>query len=290
MVCGHAVEEVLVESGSATGVRLASGDIVAANAVLADCDATALYSRMVGLEHLPERIATGVRRFQRGSSTVKVDWALRSPIPWRDPDVHGAGTVHVASSLDELTVTASELSRELVPADPFLLVGQMTTSDPTRSPAGTEAAWAYTHVPQRIRGDAGGETVLDVWDAQSTDTFVTRMEARIEALAPGFRDCIVARHVFTPRSLEASDPNLVGGDINGGTAQLHQQLVFRPFGGLGRAETPIGGLYLASASAHPGGGVHGAPGANAARAAIAHRRTLRRLVPAGWRGDSHSRQ
>ena len=75
-----------------------------------------------------------------------------------------------------------------------------------------------------------------------------------------------------PRELEAQDANLVGGAVNGGTAQLHQQLVFRPMPGLGRPETPVRGLYLASASAHPGGGVHGAPGAIAARALLARRR------------------
>ena len=81
-----------------------------------------------------------------------------------------------------------------------------------------------------------------------------------------------------PHELEARNANLVGGAINGGTAQLHQQLVFRPVPGWGRAETPIAGLYLGSASAHPGGGVHGAPGMNAARAALFHDRlpSLRR--------------
>jgi phytoene dehydrogenase-like protein len=104
---------------------------------------------------------------------------------------------------------------------------------------------------------------------------VRRMEQRVEDLAPGFRDRILARYVAGPADLEAANANLVGGDIGGGTYQLHQQLVFRPFPGLGRAETPIPGLYLASASAHPGGGVHGACGANAARAALAHHRLAR---------------
>ena len=99
--------------------------------------------------------------------------------------------------------------------------------------------------------------------------FVARVERDLEARAPGFTDRIVGRSVLTPPMLEAADANLVGGAVNGGTAQLHQQLVFRPTIGLGRAETPIRGLFLASASAHPGGGVHGACGANAARAALA---------------------
>jgi phytoene dehydrogenase-like protein len=108
------------------------------------------------------------------------------------------------------------------------------------------------------------------------------MQARLEVLAPGFGDLVQARRVLGPRELEARDANLIGGAINGGTAQLQQQLVFRPIPGTGRPETPVRGLYLASASAHPGGGVHGAAGSNAARAAIAGRR-LRRLTRIGRR-------
>jgi phytoene dehydrogenase-like protein len=126
-------------------------------------------------------------------------------------------------------------------------------------------------VPQDVRGDAGGD-LTGRWDETETATFVARMEDEIEALAPGFRDLVRARHVHTPRTLEAANHNLVGGAVGGGTAQLHQQLVFRPVPGLARPETVVPGLYLASASAHPGGGVHGAPGAIAARAALnAHR-------------------
>jgi phytoene dehydrogenase-like protein len=112
---------------------------------------------------------------------------------------------------------------------------------------------------------------------------VERIEAIIDALAPGFRGSIRARHVFTPPGLEAANPNLDGGAVNGGTTQLHQQLVFRPVPGLGRPETPIPGLYLASASAHPGGGVHGAAGANAARAAVLGDRRHRARALVGWR-------
>ena len=98
------------------------------------------------------------------------------------------------------------------------------------------------------------------------------MEAQIEPLAPGFRAAIRARHITAPPDLERQNANLVGGAVNGGTAQLHQQLVFRPVPGLGRSETPVSRLFLASASAHPGGGVHGACGAIAARAALSRRR------------------
>jgi phytoene dehydrogenase-like protein len=110
------------------------------------------------------------------------------------------------------------------------------------------------------------------------------VQARLETYAPGFGDRILARRVLGPRELEARDENLVGGALNGGTANLHQQLVFRPVPGLGRAETPVKGLYLASSSAHPGGGGHGACGSNAARAALAHDRVRSVLTTLGSKG------
>ena len=105
------------------------------------------------------------------------------------------------------------------------------------------------------------------------------MQARLETRAPGFGARVLSRRVLGPRELEARDANLVGGAINGGTSQLHQELVFRPVPGLGRSETRVSGLFLGSASAHPGGGVHGAPGMNAARAAVAHDRLHRMTGP-----------
>ena len=153
-------------------------------------------------------------------------------------------------------------------------------ADPTRQPAGAETAWAYTHVPHQVNGDAGGDGLTGSWDERETAAFVARLEAQVEALAPGFGDLVRARHVFTPANFASFDENLVGGALNGGTAQIHQQLIFRPTPGLGRPETPLRGLFLASASAHPGGGVHGACGANAARAALARQRARRVSVAA----------
>jgi phytoene dehydrogenase-like protein len=174
-----------------------------------------------------------------------------------------------------MTATLAQVASGVVPDRPFLLTGQMTTSDPSRSPAGTESMWAYAHVPQpgATRSDAGGE-ISGRWDHDDLERFADRMQARIEERAPGFCDLVAARRVLGPHELEARNANLVGGAVNGGTSQLHQELVFRPVPAMrGRAATGLPGLYLASASAHPGGGVHGAAGANAARAAIWHQRT-----------------
>ena len=279
--CGVRVAKVIVRSGRAVAVRTASGDeIPATRAVLADVGAPALLTDLVGPEHVPGRVLDDLRNFQYDNSTIKVDWALDAPIPWKAEPVRAAGTVHVAEDIDYLSDFGLQLGKRLLPARPFLVLGQMTTSDATRSPAGTESAWAYTHVPQQAVGDAKGE-LSGSWDERETEIFVARMEDEIEALAPGFKDLIAARHVFTPTDMEVMDANLVGGALNGGTAQIHQQLFFRPYVGFGRPETPIRNLYLASASAHPGGGVHGAPGANAARAALIPGRVRRSLAVAG---------
>jgi phytoene dehydrogenase-like protein len=280
IACDTRVDRVVVEQGRAVGVVTADGQSHPCGAVLADCDVGKLMLGMVGTDHVPAKYLHRLQRFQRAASTFKIDWALSGPVPWSDPTVHGAGTVHVAESIDELTMTSAQLAVGHMPDKPFLLVGQMTTADPTRSPAGTESLWAYTHVPQDVRADAGPDGLTGRWDPDEVQRFAQRMEGRIEALAPGFGSRVIARHVASPVDFERNDANLVGGDISGGTAQLHQQLIFRPLTGLARAETPIAGLYLASASAHPGGAVHGACGANAARAAIGHAR-VRRLIAVG---------
>ncbi|MFJ3662476.1 phytoene desaturase family protein [Streptomyces sp. NPDC090119] len=273
--CGEPVTEIVVERGRAVAVRTAGGDTVPARrAVLADVSAPALYGHLVAPEQLPSQVLDDMRRFQWDFATFKVDWALDSTIPWKAGAASGAGTVHLADSVDDLTRFAAQIAMGQIPDNPFLLVGQMTTADPTRSPAGTESAWAYTHLPRVVRGDAGDAGLDGSWDAAQREIMADRMEQRVEQFAPGFRARILSRRVLSPPTLQSEDSNLSEGALNGGTTALHQQAVFRPIPGTGRPETPVRGLYLASASAHPGGGVHGAPGANAARAALGIRRTV----------------
>ncbi|MFL6139844.1 MAG: phytoene desaturase family protein [Frankiaceae bacterium] len=281
--CGAEVTEVVIRDGRAVGVRTSEGEEAATHAVLADVVAPRLYGGLVAWEHLPAGMRDDMRRFQWDFATVKVDWALDGPVPWTAAGVAGAGTVHLADDLDALTTFCAQIAMQRVPEQPFLLVGQMTTADPARSPAGTESAWAYTHVPRTVRGDEGadgGVRITGRWDASDADAMADRIERQVERFAPGFRDRIRGRRVLTPLDLERRNANLVGGAINGGTSALHQQLVFRPVPGLGRPETPVPGLYLASSSAHPGGGVHGACGANAARSALRGRRTGMRMISA----------
>jgi phytoene dehydrogenase-like protein len=262
------VSAILVEAGEARGVRLADGfSLRARRAVVADVAAPDLYGRLLSGVPLPRSVRTDLSKFQWDPSTLKLNWALRAPVPWKSEASRAAGTVHLGVDLDGFVDFSSDIAVGRMPEKPFILFGQMTTADPSRSPQGTESAWAYSHLPRELADDP-----------RQIAEHVERLGVAVERAAPGFSDLILASHVQTPRGLEAGDENLAGGAINGGTAALHQQLVFRPTPGLGRPETAVERLYLASASAHPGGGVHGACGWNAARAVLRSTRLSRAVL------------
>jgi phytoene dehydrogenase-like protein len=270
------VEHIGVSHGRARTVHTAGGESYeAGRAIVATVVAPHLYGDLLDPADVPNRVRRGMKAFELDPSTIKVDWALSGPVPWQSPPVKNPGTLHIADNVTDMAQSLGQVSAGLIPAKPFMLAGQMTTTDPTRSPDGTESMWAYTHVPQQARGDAGEEGLGESWGRDELERFADRMQARFEQLAPGFGSRVLERRILGPADLESRDANLIGGAINGGTSQLHQELVFRPVPGLGRAETGISGLYLGGASAHPGGGVHGAAGNNAARAAIAHDRVRR---------------
>jgi phytoene dehydrogenase-like protein len=281
--------EVVVRDGRAVAVRTEHGEqIEARQAVVADVTAPSLYGDLVGWDNLPERFRRKMDRFEWDPGTVKVDWALDNQIPWTNGPTQTPGTVHLAETIDELATAQHQINNHQIPARPFMLVGQMASADPTRAPEGGEAVWAYTHVPHHTESDAGGEGIRGAWDRDDTERMADRMQRKIEEYAPGFGDRVTARRVLGPHEMQERNENLHGGALNGGTSNLQQELVFRPVPGLGRAETPIKNLYLGSASAHPGGGVHGACGSNAARAALAHAR-VRRLFTGGRPDQSTTR-
>ncbi|MFJ6723261.1 phytoene desaturase family protein, partial [Streptomyces sp. NPDC091259] len=229
LYCSRAATRVVVRGGRAVAVRTEDGvEIPVRRAVLADVPAPILYERLVGREHLPERLRSDLRRFQWDFATVKVDWALSEPIPWRSEGARRAGTVHLAEGLDELTMFSAQIAMSRVPSVPFVILGQMTTADATRSPAGTESAWAYTHVPQNIVGDAaddGPGAITGTWDEREKEAIAARVEAQIERYAPGFGATVRARRVLAPPDLEHLNPALIGGAVNQGTTNLHQQLL-----------------------------------------------------------------
>ena len=275
---------VIVRDSRAVAVRTADGrEVEARRAVLANTSAPALFLDLLDRCHVPSQLLDDLKRFEWDSSTVKVDWTLDGRIPWEYEAAREAGTVHIADGLDAMSEHTTQIQNRRIPARPFLVAGQYAGIDPTRSPEGKETFWAYSHVPRTADGDAGGDGLTGAWDEREAELFADRIELEVEQHAPGFRELIRGRHIKTPKTLERMNANLVGGAINNGTAQVHQQLVFRPTPGTGRPETPVKDLYLTSAAAHPGGGVHGAPGATAARAALRSRRVARRVIDLGRR-------
>ncbi len=185
---------------------------------------------------------------QAAPGAFKVDYALSQPVPWRAADCQRAITVHVGGSFEEIAEAENSVADGREAERPFVLVAQPTLFDPSRAPDGKHVLWAYCHVPNG-----------------STFDMTERIEAQIERFAPGFRDCVLARHVSSPAALEAMDANLVGGDISGGAMTL-RQMFFRPTAS--EYATGVPKLYLCSASTPPGGGVHGMCGYHAARLAL----------------------
>jgi phytoene dehydrogenase-like protein len=256
---GEHVDRVVVRGGRAVAVRTQRGEEVsAAKAVLADVGAPALFLKLLQDRETPGWLRWQMRRFRYGWGTFKMDWALTGPVPWTSAEARESAVVHAGDSLDDLTGFTAEVRAGKLPSNPYLVVGQQSLVDPGRAPAGSHTLWAYSRVPPQLEGG---------W-AKHRGAFADTVEARLEGLAPGFRSLIRGRAIFAPPDLEALDENLVGGDLGGGSARLPQLLFFRPAFPCFRHRTPVRGLYLASASCHPGAGVHGACGFNAARRAL----------------------
>ena len=192
-------------------------------------------------------------RFRPGPGACKVDWALDGPVPWAAEACRRTVTVHVGGTFDEVARSEAAVRAGRHPERPFVLVAQPGVVDTSRAPAGAQTLWAYCHVPN------GSD--VDMAD---------RMEAQIERFAPGFRDLVLARTVRTAASAESHNPNLLGGDVNGGAATL-RQTAFRPVARWNPYRTPVPGVYLCSASTPPGGGVHGMCGVAAAQVALRER-------------------
>ena len=257
---GARVERVLADRRRAAGVRLAGGEELRAarGLVLADTSAAALFLDLVDRDLVPARVVRFMKRFPQGWGTFKIDWALSSPVPWSVPEARRSAVVHAGDDLDDLIRFTDQVRRGELPDNPYLVIGQQSLVDPTRAPPGHHTLWAYSRVPSRPPGG---------WPAVA-ESFADRVDARIEGLAPGFRACVLERRVVAPPDLEAMDANLVGGDLGGGSNAWNRQLIFRPIFPYFRYRTPMRGLYLCSSYAHPGAGVHGMCGYNAAQIAL----------------------
>src|SRR4051794_6468107 len=261
--CDAPVASVILRRGRVAGVRLGGGEAMAADAVVLALNARRM-AALLEPDALPARLMTRLRGWRQGLGTFKLDYALAGPVPWSAPDAREAAVVHLGDTLAHLFASQHEAGAGRVPAEPALVVGQHSLHDRSRAPEGRHTLYLYTHVPAR----------LDV----PADEVVARVERRLEAFAPGFGALVLARSARTPADLERENPSLVGGDILGGSCEPDQLLIFRPAPELFRGRTPLRGLYVAGASVHPGGGVHGVSGASAARVLLTDRTPVRRAL------------
>jgi phytoene dehydrogenase-like protein len=267
LTLAHAAGWPVVRGGSqkladalASHLRALGGEIVTGEPVesLADlpparavlCDVTPRQLARLAGSRLPTRYRRALERYRYGPGVFKLDYALAGPLPWEAPECERAGTVHLGGTLEEIGEAERAPWSGRHAERPFVLVGQQSRFDDTRAPAGKHTLWAYCHVPNGSRFD-----------------MAERVERQIERFAPGFRDLVLARSVSYPVDLERRNANLVGGDINGGAADL-RQLFARPLARLNPYATPVPGLYICSSSTPPGGGVHGLCGYRAAQAAL----------------------
>jgi phytoene dehydrogenase-like protein len=223
-------------------------DLPQSRAVLLDVSVWE-FLRIAGQE-LPSRYRRRLESFRHAPGIFKIDYALSEPIPWKAEPCRRAGTIHLGGSIDEIAAAEHEVAQGKIPERPFALVAQQSLFDETRAPRNQHTLWAYCHVPFNCSTDISD-----------------KIESQIERFAPGFRDCILARHTIAAANLGTSNPNLTGGDINGGAANL-AQLIARPILSASPYRTPLPAVYLCSASTPPGGGVHGMCGYHAARVAL----------------------
>jgi phytoene dehydrogenase-like protein len=255
---GAQVTRVVVHAGRASAVILEGGEEVRARlGVLADTAAPTLYLKLLDSAHVPSWLSRKMRSFKQGFGTFKVDFALSGSVPWATGAAHESAVVHANESLSDLARFTRDLRDNKLPENPYLVIGQQSLIDSTRAPAGQHTLYCYSRVPSFPEGG---------W-AKHREAFADRVSARIAGLAPGFASQVLERHISAPPDFEAVNANLIAGDLGGGTNAWHQQLLFRPVFPYFRYRTPVKGLYLCSSYCHPGAGVHGMCGYNAALAA-----------------------
>jgi phytoene dehydrogenase-like protein len=223
------------------------GDIPAAKAIVFDTSVPALL-RIAG-NRLSAPLRALLVGFRFGDGIGKVDFALDGPVPWANPEARTAAALHLGGSRAEIAAAEADVARGRIPASPYVLVAQPSVHDPSRAPAGKHVLWAYTHLPK-------GATV-------DPTEIVT---GQIERFAPGFRDLVLASTARSAAEIERFNPNYGGGDIATGAVSLFQ-LLARPV----PSPEPwhlARGIYLCSAAAAPGPGVHGQGGYLAARSLL----------------------
>jgi phytoene dehydrogenase-like protein len=262
---GTPVASVVVEEGRAAGVTLESGEVVAARRVVANVTPRLLFERLVAPEHLPEDFRARIAGYRCGSGTFRMNVALRAlpdfaVLPGRHAQPHHASGIVIAPSLGYMERAYFDARTTGWSAAPIVEVLIPSVVDDSLAPPGMHVASLFCqHVHPDLPAVAPGRT----WD-EARDEVADLMIATVDRVAPNFRASVIGRRAITPVDLER-DFGLTGGDIFHGALSLDQLFAARPVLGHGDYRTPVRGLYLCGSGTHPGGGVTGIPGHNAAR-------------------------
>jgi len=258
---GARVSKVRVRGGRAVGVVLGDGAELMARRVVSSVDASRTFLELVGADLLPSEFAEAVRSIDYSSASLKINLALSevpnfSALPGSVPGPHHRGTIHICPSLDYIERGYDDARAGRPSASPVLECTIPSVVDPSIAPPGRHVMQMFVqYAPYRL---AEGS-----WDDRM-DAFADRCIEILEQYAPGFRNSILGREVLTPLDLERRF-GLTGGNIFQGSMGLSQLHFMRPVPGYADYRSPIEGLYLCGAATHPGGGVMGACGRNAAR-------------------------
>jgi phytoene dehydrogenase-like protein len=257
---GRDIEQVIVEGGRATGVRLEDGEQVGAErAVIANVTPTQLYGRLLPDGAAPEPVAERGRRYRYGRADMQIHFALGEPPRWKgDERLARTAIVHLTPGLDGVSRAVNEADRGLLPAEATVVVGQPLTMDPSRAPEGAGLLWIQLQeLPRRVKGDAAGELAVGdgTWTEELRERYADRIQARIAKHVPNLESALRKRVVLSPADLQAANVNLHEGDPYSGSLSLDQNFLWRPTPGSPGHATPVDGLWHIGASTHPGPGL-----------------------------------
>lgn len=258
------VEEITVENGRVTGVRLAGGERIFSKSVLASVAPGQLYGRLLAAVNLPED-REAVRQFRHGRGDFQLHYALDAAPEWLPAGLEDVALIHLTDGIDAVSKSANEAERGMLPAVPTICVGQPSRLDASRCPEGKAILWLQIpDAPRAIKGDAAGEIEGADWD-DIKEAFADRLERILARHIKGFDKIKLARTAYSPKDLERMNVNLVGGDPYGGHCGIDQFFIWRPFAHSTNGTGPVRGLIHIGASTHPGPGLGGGSGFNAAK-------------------------
>jgi phytoene dehydrogenase-like protein len=261
--CGADVDKITVKDGRVTGVRLASGEEIACKSVLASVAPGQLYGRLLDVNLPEDKAAT--QSFRHGRGDFQLHYALDAVPEWTTDGLQDVALIHLADGIDSVSKSANEAERGMLPATPTICVGQPHRLDPSRCPEGKAILWLQIpDAPRVIKGDAGGTIAGDDWDSVK-EAFADRLEAILSRHIKNFDQIKLARRAYSPADLERMNINLVGGDPYGGACSIDQFFIWRPFAHSTNGTGPVRGLIHIGASTHPGPGLGGGSGFNAAK-------------------------